>query len=105
MTPLDVLVAARDLVARPGGWCQGQSARGADGAAVYLGRTPAAKHCALGACYVSCGGMPAQFSEAVKLLNKAAGDHVIAWNDRPTRTQAEVVAAFDRAIAAAEGAA
>lgn len=92
MKPVDVLKKARELVARPGGWCQGD---------VFGGDAC----CALGATssVVSDDGDDGPASDAEDILRKAIGTNRLAdWNDAPGRTQAEVVAAFDKAIALAE---
>lgn len=91
MTTLDVLIAARELVARPGGWCQeidhlddyGTVAHCAQGAIAWARPSIAAGRAALDALSVVVGTDYPAISD---------------WNDDPSRTQAEVVAAFDRAI-------
>ena len=101
MTPRDVLAAAADLIDERG-WHQGD----------YLG--PAGEVCCLGAIRIASS--PAQHLfvsdhlTAAKLLSTrlglpapdavAAGKQIVAWNDAPDRTQAEVTAALrgDRAV-------
>jgi hypothetical protein len=99
-TPLDketrrVLSVAKGLVAN--GWIQGE---------LYDDH---GNYCVMGALYEAeatdrgfadalvslCG------AAAVDCVNSGVGKHPIAdWNDAPGRTQAEVVALFDRALTA-----
>lgn len=103
-----VLRTAHDLVARPGGWCQGWHSRPGE-----LGSNTA--YCAFGAIITaSRPRLPHLASETIAAIEDAAyGALVLAatgtqhgslirWNDDPDRTQDEVVAAFHRAIAAQE---
>lgn len=83
-----LLIAARDLVER--GWCQGVIAIGGE-------------VCAAGALTRSYrwreGDDPQIVIEALNRLQRAVGDFDISWwNDRPERTQADVLAAYDAAI-------
>lgn len=90
---LDALRAVRENIARPGAWCQFTGGR-ADGARCILGWTDAV---------MGSGGR-----EGARLLLRAfprfelpgarVASALIAYNDAPGRTQAEVVALFDAAI-------
>ena len=88
MTTLEVLEAARALVAR--GWCQGEY------------RDCYGKVCAFGAIIYSFPMGDPAWHDAAKAANDAmtaiVGGHVTAWNDAPGRTQEEVLAAFDQAV-------
>lgn len=91
MTVRDTLVAARTLIAE--GWTQGEYWTVIDGCKCY---------CPIGALTFASDGYPAAFTAAWQLLSRAINDKfLVRWNDRPERTQAEVLAAFDRAIALA----
>ncbi len=101
MTTVEILRAARELVAR--GWTQGTPARDTSGDCVSP-RSPAAVcWCALGAIAASSGtpawAVPPEVRSALALA--LPGDwgkcRIAMWNDHPLRTQAEAVAVFDRA--------
>lgn len=107
---LDVLKGARDLLSDPDRWtASGQYAVGADG---YTPADPregnARAFCALGACSRvgwfdlltfadEEGGLAREIRAA---LREVAGENVIDFND--THSHAEVLALFDKAIAAEE---
>jgi hypothetical protein len=99
-----ILREARALVEK--GWTQGARARMANGIAIDPGDPNAACWCPFGA--IEKAEVTSAFcvatGEPMKLLKSAVGDWPPKWNDRHGRTQAEVLAAFDRAIALAEAA-
>lgn len=101
---LRVLVPARELVARPGGWGQGALYR-----STYNDHHA---YCAAGAM-MTVLGVPMhrlsfgvrytipEYRDAESALMQAAGYHgenIAGWNDAGHRTQKQVVDAFDRAI-------
>lgn len=103
MTALEILTAARAKVAQ--GWVQGAYARGGC-------------YCVSGAITEAVTGSPdlwpkswadraSPWCVARELLSRAIGansvDDIVSFNDAPGRTQAEVVAAFDKAIEMARG--
>jgi hypothetical protein len=94
--PRDVLIAARKLIENPIDW--GQGARG------YGGNRPINTCCALEAIEDATrgDGLLELRIAAYRALQIAAGlkldSHIAKWNDN--HTHAEVLAAFDRAIAA-----
>lgn len=102
MTELDVLIAARDLIARPGGWTQGYIARLGDDRPCTYEYSYAAKFCLAGAvAKVALHIRPlTQFTALFHWLDEFAGGSLTRWNDAPERTQADVVALLDRAIEA-----
>lgn len=104
-TAADVLKAARDLLAKDGGWTQGQYARDIEGFMVPETSPLAVCFCADGALFRARSAEDADFealTRAEDALLKAAGvQNIVHWNDAPERTQAEVVALFDAAIAKA----
>lgn len=86
-----VLADALALIDAPEKWCQGVSQ--INGA-----------HCAGKAIAVAGGGW-ASCRNAEHILALAIGQiDIVSWNDQPSRTHAEVVAAFRRAIEIAEAA-
>jgi hypothetical protein len=102
---LQLLQQARKLVAR--GWCQGSDARDSNGAGVEPWDPQAASWSLLGALVAAVeleaaasGEIP--LSELAAALNPLADlvdtDSLAAWNDKPDRSQAEVVAVLDRAV-------
>jgi len=106
-SPSQILQEARALVAAPGGWTQ----------RVYRRQDPATgqfAYCAMGALMaaVSEGDellfyvqwparSPARAAhQALKDALPPGHDQVSPWNERNGRTQAEVVALYDRALTA-----
>jgi hypothetical protein len=88
---LTILRGARELVAT--GWGQHTSVRYQPGGRV--------EYCPLGAIAKAGAEYGNDFrGKSVRELKDALGvESIIAFNDDPSRTQAEVVDAFDRAIA------
>lgn len=100
MSVKEDLVAARALVAT--GWTQGASALTVNGTETSPRASNAVCWCSVGAIF---GGMqhasPDDEAQRFHLAKKAllpGGDPLSQWNDAPGRTQAEVIALFDRAI-------
>lgn len=84
-----ILRRARALIDRPEKWGQ-------------LGLRLRPGLCALGAIWTEAGAE--KFDQAYPYIGRAVGHLDIArWNDHPSRTHAEVLVAFDRAIELAEG--
>lgn len=83
-TTKQILTEARELVSK--GWVQGEYER--DGC-----------YCLVGAINEVRGDSHG-YAEAIGTMFKLIGNSLSDWNDMPERTQAEVVAAFDKAIAA-----
>jgi hypothetical protein len=101
------------------GWCQGVFARTAQGAQATLGSPDAVAFCILGASshLTVLAGKPTyamhpEAREAIRALVALVapgvpfdgpmgryGAPLVAWNEAPERTQAEVLALVDRAIA------
>ena len=84
---LQVLRTARERLARPGGWIQGDFERNGG-------------FCVAGACGMELRTRSTKAtSDAISRLEELIGrDWIDLWNDAPGRTQAEVVALVDRAI-------
>lgn len=89
MTPRDVLIAARAKIERPEDWCQCHYVS-LDGAM-----------CMIGALESVVRESTTDYSESKKALANACkpSDGPLTFNDECGRTHAEVLAAFDRAIA------
>jgi hypothetical protein len=80
------------------GWTQGASARDKDGKEVVSGSPEAVKWSALGAICCSVDARLAKYERAKAKLAAVIGTaNIIAWDDAPERTQAEVIAAFEKA--------
>jgi hypothetical protein len=102
-TIADILDAAADLIEPEGAWTQGVLGRDERGCILTsneLGR--AVSFCAAGAIQ-RAAGLPFQTPEgAHRFVRKVIGRKEIGyWNDRPRRTQAEVVAKLREAAALA----
>lgn len=103
MTPVEILRAARAKVAQ--GWTQGADGRDIDGRPSYMSGEPATCWCVSGAIHSVSRAHWYDPFVALDCFRKAAGCHcegIADWNDAHGRTQAEVLAAFDRAIELAE---
>ncbi|HEX7324273.1 MAG TPA: hypothetical protein VF292_02825 [Rhodanobacteraceae bacterium] len=109
---IDLLQRARRLISAPGCWTRGASARDANGSACHTCDAEAACWCALGAVSHESGGGWAStaglastaLAGAVKAIRPDAdwdddeGEIVVSFNDDYGRSQADVLAVFDRAI-------
>ena len=103
MTPADILRAAKARIATPERWTRGTMARDEDGNGVASVSDHACAWCSLGAMEAEAGASTRARVYAIRALNRAIDNKPIDdWNDAPGRTHAEVLAAFDRAIAIAE---
>lgn len=99
-TTKEILAEARELIAK--GWTQGTPARNADGDDCGVYESEAQCFCSLGALWRAAGGIGVAVDAANALRAGATGSlasSISFWNDAPGRTQAEVLAAFDKAIA------
>jgi hypothetical protein len=97
MNTVQILIAARALIANSENWTKRFMARDKDGKPVRSTVPEAVCWCALGALRRICGST---FGEPAEILNEEMGFSITAFND--LHTHAEVLAAFDRAIAAAD---
>lgn len=102
VTTIEVLREARALVAK--GWCQNENAFNSEGKMVHARDPSACRWCVNGALMVASGGViPCQSTAWDRIRDSNRIPLALdEWNDEPERTQAEVVAAFDRAIASLE---
>ena len=96
MDPREVFRRAAKLISGPGSWAQGNYAKTSDGNCVLATSPHAKSWCVLGALqrvteldmrlYEPCR------DAATKKAKDDGWEGCPAWNDAPTRTQAEVVA-------------
>jgi hypothetical protein len=96
MTPREILIAARALIADLKSWTQGAYQRDAKGR--MCKPENAVCWCSEAAILRSGRGFPAPTWAAADILQSVVGGLIFDWNDAPDRTHAEVLAAFDRAI-------
>lgn len=102
MTARDVLLGARARVARPEHWLQGSFAQDAGWRAVGWHSPEALRFCGLAAVWAAAGrGGDVDEAKAVLRVAIAPAPSFARWNDEDERTHAEVLGAFDRAIALA----
>ena len=98
MTPTEILIAAREKIER--GWAQGEYARAKNGNPIGYNAEKAVCWCSIGAIIAVDDDDPTD--RAVYTLSDIVGRDITEWNDAPGRTQAEVLAAFDKAIEASK---
>lgn len=98
----DILRAAKRLIDTPDKWCQGTIAKGKSGRPVLRDGGYATSYCMVGA--VGKAARAAKFDRPIlpDVFTGLGEYHPGIWNDRGGRTHAEVMQAFDRAIALAE---
>ncbi len=101
MDAINILQAARAKIARPEDWGKGPKGMWVTWAGKVVKKRSIETYCAAEAIDASDqpyshGRMP---SYRAILKAADAADGIIAWNDAPERTHAEVLAAFDLAIA------
>ena len=102
-TTRDTLIAARALIAEPGRWTQGATARrAADNTSTGASSPDSARWCMRGAIQAANRGTWINENAAVERLCDVLGDpeSLADWNDAPERRHEDVLAAFDKAIAA-----
>src|SRR5262249_47274410 len=95
-----VLVRARELISDERGWCKRGFAFTWLDIPVPVGSRYARRFCALGAINRAGRELALPVEDASKALEWQTVRPVVDWNDDKVRTHAEVVAAFDAAIAA-----
>lgn len=100
MTNKETLIKARALIKK--GWTQKYYAKDKDGNHLEIpfdGGEPegATCYCTLGAIFAAAGwGYRGQ--DCKILIRKIIDGSITEWNDHPSRTKAEVLSLFDRAI-------
>jgi hypothetical protein len=107
MTDSEILLAAAEILER--GWCQENMAVDIDGKKATAGSQHACAHCASGAILAVLRANNINSSgtlcRCIILVEKHLGSGGLEfWNDQPTRTQGEVVQAFQNTAAALMGA-
>ena len=108
-TPADVLLAAAELLEKPGAWTQGAASRDAFGNSDDDNEIlpDAVCWCAWGAILRVSGctkigtGYSRKAEPAYDRLKEFIGVDVPIWNDHPSRTQSEVVETLRKAAALA----
>lgn len=100
-TALTVLIAARELITPRKGWTKGWFARDAKGLTTLPHTSEAVCFCALGAIE-RCAGNATRLYDQAKTPLAAVVPHgdIALFNDAKRRTHKDILAAFDRAIAA-----
>ena len=99
---LAVLAMARALLADEQRWCRGSFARGWLDIPVPVRSVFVSRFCMLGAVMRAGRKLGLPTEDAANALEWQTRRPVQYWNDDPARTHAEVIAAFDGAIAALE---
>jgi len=94
-----VLARARALLSDEQRWCQGSFARGWFDVPVPPRSALARRYCALGAIMRAGRELGAPTEAACKALERQTVISVADWNDHRLRIHAEVISAFDAAIA------
>ena len=97
-----VLRDARALLAKRGGWGQGNFAYNSLGFPEMIGSSHAVCFCSMGAIKKVAPTNDDAQNACLAVANTLAGRNIIDWNDQPGRRKAQVLAAFDNAIAACE---
>ena len=97
---LAVLARARELIADERRWCRRSFARSWLNVPVPAHSAAARRYCALGAIMQAGRKLGLPVEQARNALEWQTARPVQDWNDDPRRTHAEVIAAFDGAIAA-----
>lgn len=104
MTVREVLVAARALIDTPEKWVKGTVAAYANGDRCSVDSPKACRFCAYGSLLLATERDADLVRRAEQALDVAAGAtdpfEYIRINDAPSTTHADVLALFDRAIAA-----
>jgi hypothetical protein len=101
MKPSEILRAARKKIEKPECWTKDRAARRIDGKGTYEQDPRAVCWCMTGA--TAAVDLDDAGCSADTYLVMAVGEQFVPdWNDDPSRTHAEVLAAFDRAIELAE---
>lgn len=104
-TTLQVLIDARALIEKPKAWIKGVNATNKLGKGCTSSSEDAVCWCMDGALMRSAQSAHlyepgSAYWDAFYALNKLANGDFIAWNDKPERKHAEVLAVFDKAIEA-----
>ncbi|APH74148.1 DUF6197 family protein [Aquibium oceanicum] len=97
MTPTEILIKARELIADPKHWTQGQLARSNTGSYINPQHPSAVCFCSIGALERAAGGeFNDAYYEARARLRDTLNRCIASFNDN--HTHAQVLAKFDEAI-------
>jgi hypothetical protein len=99
ITARKILIAARAKIERPEAWTKGRYARDKNGEGTIPNSRHAVCWCAIGAVHAAS---PSDTAPALTQLNRfvPGGEATYTYNDFPETTHAEILALYDRAIAA-----
>jgi hypothetical protein len=100
MTPVEILKAARELIAKPERWTRGSAARNSSGEHVHARSDDATCWCAIGALVMVSADNPVPAERLLRSVLPDGPGFITSFND--SHDHAEVVALFDRAIASAQ---
>ena len=98
-TATAVLTRAREIISDERRWCKGTLARGWLDVPVPIHSRFARRFCAIGAIYRAGRDLGLPVNDACSALEGQTVRTIPYWNDGRRRTHAEVIAAFDAAIA------
>ena len=98
-TATAVLAKARDLISDERRWCKGTLARGWLDVPVPIQSRFARRFCAIGAIYRAGRELGLPVGDACSALEWKTVRTIPYWNDGRRRSHADVIAAFDAAIA------
>jgi hypothetical protein len=111
-TETDILIKARELLARPGGWTRGALARaGRFGDPVAIGSPKATGFCLSGAL-MQAAEAEAEYADSTAIYRAACArvlrvlplsQPLTVFNDRPKTRKKDVLAVLDKAIAYGQG--
>ena len=100
MNELEILIAARALIATPESWIKGRSAQDANGVPAGPFDEGACKFCTVGAMTCASGQTLTEARASILRAHLPKPfDNLVNFNDHPDTTHADVLALFDRAIA------
>lgn len=92
LTVADVLERAADLIEPEGAWTQGAYAKYADGRETIVGRGEGLVcWCLIGALDAATDDVRHLWKDAFQATQAVVGRPLASWNDKPDRTQGEVV--------------
>lgn len=100
MTTIEILVAARELLSDEKRWTKGAGARDVRGKEVRSRHPPAVCWCMAGALnkVIEVPWPPEALMSVIDLLQTMISGGIIAFNDNPATTHADVLRALDAAI-------
>lgn len=96
---LRILTTARQLLAMPNAWTQGAFARDKDGEPCPDTGNDATCFCMWGAVRHARYQLRLEALGTLETVRGLCGGNIPEWNDKPGRTQAEVLSLLDKAVA------